>query len=149
MRSLINFVKNHRKWLNTELIFYVAIFFLPFENFFFAPSSGWAAITPVILMLYTILNYKAALKALLKLRKIIFFFIFAITLATVTAFLNNVALQDYVNSFVPLFLGAASLFSFYVFYDKKKDKDYRIEYMDQLPNLNIKNLNKDDEKIAE
>ncbi len=121
MSLLTNLVKNHQKWLNTELVFYVAIFCLPFENFFFAPSSGWAAITPVILALYIVLNYKQALKALVKLRRIFFFFFFAISLASVTAFLNNVALQDYINSFVPLFLGAASLLSFYIFYDKKKD----------------------------
>lgn len=114
-------VKNHKKWLNSELVFYIAIFCLPFENFFFAPSAGWAAITPVILALYVILNYKAALKAFVKLRKIFFFFIFAVILASITAFLNNVALLDYANSFIPLGLGAISLLSFYIFYQKKKD----------------------------
>lgn len=116
-----NLVKNHKKWLNSELVFYIAIFCLPFENFFFAPSAGWAAISPVILALYILLNYKNALKAFVKLRKIFFFFIFAVILASITAFINNVALLDYINSFVPLGLGAISLLSFYIFYEKKKD----------------------------
>ena len=110
-----------KKWLNSELIFYLAIFFLPFENFFFAPSAGWAAITPVILALYIILNLKHVFKAILKLKSIIAFFIAAIILGSMTAFLNNVNVTDYLNSFVPLALGAVSLFSFYIFYQKKQD----------------------------
>ena len=38
--------------LISNVIFEIAIALLPFENFFFAPSSGWATITPIILALY-------------------------------------------------------------------------------------------------
>ena len=121
MKFLTNLIKNRKKWLNSELVFYIAIFFLPFENFFFAPSAGWAAITPIILAVYIILNYKHALKGLLKLRKILYFFIACVILGSITAFINNVGIIDYVNSFVPLGLGAVCLLSFWIFYDKEKD----------------------------
>jgi hypothetical protein len=107
--------------LNSELVFYFAVFFLPFENFFFAPSSGWAAITPIILAVYLALNLKYFLKTFVKLKNIFAFFIAAVIIGSITAFLNNVNLTDYINSFVPLFLGAISLLSFYIFYQKKKD----------------------------
>ena len=110
----------NKKWANSELVFYLAVFFLPFENFFFAPSSGWAAISPLIFALYIFLNFKLLFKTILKLRKIFIFFIVAIILGSLTAFLNHVAMLDFLDSFVPLFLGAISLLSFYIFYSKKK-----------------------------
>jgi hypothetical protein len=109
------------KKLNSEYIFYTAIAFLPFENFFFAPSAGWAAITPVILAIYILFNFKPALNTLLKLKNIVLFFIAAITLGSITAFCLNVNTSDYINAFIPIILGAISLFSFCIFYDKKKD----------------------------
>ena len=121
MKFIKNALENRKKWFNSELVFYIAVFCLPFENFFFAPSAGWAAISPVILALYIILNYKYAIKGLIKLRKILFFFIFAVILGSITAFINNVGVIDFINSFVPLGLGAVSLLSFWIFYNKKKD----------------------------
>ncbi len=109
------------KKLSSELVFYLGVFFLPFENFFFAPSNGWAAITPVILAIYVLLNYKILFKTILELRRILGFFIVAVILGSITAFALNVNTVDYINAFVPLGLGAISLLSFYIFYSKKKD----------------------------
>ena len=107
--------------LNAELIFYIGIFFLPFENFFFAPSVGWATISPLIFAIYLLLKPKETISAFLKLRRIFVFFITAIILGSLTAFLNNVNTVDFFNAFIPLFLGAISLLSFFVFYEKTKD----------------------------
>lgn len=41
-----------------EFIFYLGIFFIPFDNLFFAPSSGWATISPIILFCYVLLNLR-------------------------------------------------------------------------------------------
>ena len=109
------------KKLSSELVFYLGVFFLPFENFFFAPSNGWAAITPVILAIYALLNYKILFKTILELRRILGFFIVAVILGSITAFALNVNTIDYINAFIPLGLGAISLLSFYIFYSKKKD----------------------------
>ena len=41
-----------------EFIFYLGIFFIPFDNLFFAPSFGWATIAPIILFCYVLLNLR-------------------------------------------------------------------------------------------
>ena len=121
MKFLEKNIKGRKKWLNSEIFFYLAVFFLPFENFRFAPSAGWATISPIIFGIYALLNYKNLFKAFIKLRKIIGFFMFAVILGSITAFALNVNTIDYVNAFIPLILGAILLFSFYIYYDKKKD----------------------------
>ena len=42
----------------TDIIFDIGLFFVPFENFFFAPSAGWAAISPIIFFVYLMVNIK-------------------------------------------------------------------------------------------
>lgn len=39
-------------------LFTLAVFFVPFDNLFFAPSKGWATISPIIFALYAITNIK-------------------------------------------------------------------------------------------
>lgn len=41
-----------------EFLFKLAVFFIPFDNLFFAPSKGWATISPIIFALYAITNLK-------------------------------------------------------------------------------------------
>ena len=41
-----------KKKFNNDIIFLIGIFLLPFENFFFAPSFGWATVTPIIFAIY-------------------------------------------------------------------------------------------------
>lgn len=43
---------------NFNLLFYLGLFFIPFDNLFFAPSSGWATIAPFFFLFYLILNIK-------------------------------------------------------------------------------------------
>lgn len=45
-----------KKKFNNDIIFSIGIFLLPFENFFFAPSSGWATVTPIIFAIYILFN---------------------------------------------------------------------------------------------
>ena len=113
--------KTRPHWLNSELVFYFAIAMLPFENFWFAPSEGWAAISPVILAFYVLLNIKLLPKTIFSLRQIFGFFFFAVILGSATAFFNVVNAKDYLSSFVPLILGAILLLSFYIFYKKQQD----------------------------
>lgn len=39
-------------------LFKLAVFFIPFDNLFFAPSKGWATISPIIFALYALTNIK-------------------------------------------------------------------------------------------
>ena len=45
-----------KKKFNNDIIFLIGIFLLPFENFFFAPSFGWATVTPIIFAIYILFN---------------------------------------------------------------------------------------------
>ena len=118
---MINKLKKFPKWLNSELVFYIAVAFLPFENFFFAPSAGWATISPILFAIYLLLNLKLTFRHILKQRKIFIFFILAAILGTITAFSFDVNLKDYLNAFIPLGLGAVSLLTFSLYYSKKRD----------------------------
>lgn len=51
-----------------DIIFKIGIFLLPFENFFFAPSSGWATISPLVFVIYILLIFKMAIKGIYKYR---------------------------------------------------------------------------------
>lgn len=114
-------IKKCPKWLNSELVFYLGIALLPFENFFFAPSAGWATVTPVIFALYLILNFRLMIRHIIKQRKIFIFFILAAILGTITAVCYKVNLKDYINAFIPLGLGAVSLLTFSLYYSKKRN----------------------------
>ena len=41
-----------------DFLFKLAVFFIPFDNLFFAPSKGWATISPIIFALYALTNIK-------------------------------------------------------------------------------------------
>ena len=71
------------KKINDDIIFRIAIFLLPFENFFFAPSSGWAALTPVVLFFYLLFNIREVFVCIKKHNKIVLFFVLAFGLALV------------------------------------------------------------------
>ncbi len=115
------FIPSAKKYLNTDLIFFLAIFLLPFENFFFAPSSGWAAISPLVLALYLFLNLKLTFHEFFRQRKIFFCFILAIIIASVTASFYQANIIDYFSSFIPLIIGAIELLAFGLFYRKHKN----------------------------
>lgn len=111
------------KWLNSDLIFYVGVALLPFENFRFAPSAGWATFSPIFFAFYLIFNFKLVSRFIVRYRKIFLFFIFAVILGTITGFCFNMNFKDYIGSFIPLILGASCLLSFSIFYSKNKKLD--------------------------
>lgn len=110
-----------KKLLNKDMIFYIAIFLLPFENFCIAPSSGWATITPIILALYIILEFKIFFKEILKFKKVIIFFSCAMLLTVLNYFYLGFKIANTVNALISLGLGFVSLFSFDIYYNKNKE----------------------------
>lgn len=109
------------KKINSDIFFKIAIFFLPFENFFFAPSAGWAAISPIILALYLVLNLKTLGKSIAKFHKITFFFLIGIIITSLNWLMVDVSFSNYLNTLISLGLGLICLFSISVFYEKNKD----------------------------
>ncbi len=41
-----------------EVVFLFATFMIPFDNLFFAPSAGWATISPILFFVYIMMNIK-------------------------------------------------------------------------------------------
>ena len=111
--------------LNSDFLFYLAAATLPFENFIFAPSNGWATITPLILFLYAILNLYYLKPFLPKLRPILLFFTSFTILGTITCLFFKGRLDDYLSAYVPIILGLACLTSFLEFYTKHKKSDLK------------------------
>lgn len=110
-----------RQKINNDIIFQIAIALLPFENFFFAPSSGWATITPIIFALYLLLNFKLLLNEVKKHKNIVIFFIIGMMLSIINYFFVGIHIKNLINSLITLGLGFVSLFSFDIYYTKNKD----------------------------
>lgn len=110
-----------KKLFNNDIIFYIAIFLLPFENFCFAPSQGWATLTPVVLALYIVLNFKMFLEKIVKFKKMIIFFTCSIVLTIINYFILGFELINTINALISLGLGFVSLFSFDIYYSKTKN----------------------------
>ena len=41
-----------------NILFKLAVFLIPFDNLFFAPSTGWATISPILFFIYVFFNIK-------------------------------------------------------------------------------------------
>ena len=108
------------KWLKTEIFFYIGLALLPFENFYFAPSAGWGTISPLFFLVYILFNYKILLNHIIKYWKIFAFFFVAVTLGSITAFFYKTPVKSYIDSFVPLVLGATTLLTISIYRAKEK-----------------------------
>lgn len=114
-----------------DILFLIGIFLLPFENFFFAPTSGWAAIAPIIFFLYLMLNVNMVLKSIIKYRKIfiMFFWVFLITLINLL-FIDlyvTQAVSRMISALISLGMGIVSLLSFDIYLLQKKRNIKKIE----------------------
>ena len=101
----------YKKKINVvELIFYIGVFLLPFDNLVFAPSEGWAAIAPFAFFLYLILNLgnvRIKPKCL----------VWAIAIVILTSFcyvFYNPSLAGVIDTVATLFLGISFYFSLYI-----------------------------------
>lgn len=112
------------KKINSDILFEMAIFFLPFENFFFAPSAGWAAISPLILVGYLILNIKNAPKIINDFKHIIFFFIIGFIFTTINLLTIDFTFNNFINASISIGLGLICLLSLGIYYKKnQKNKE--------------------------
>lgn len=105
-----------------DYIFKFALFTLPFENLFFAPSSGWATITPIIFFIYVLLNFKSALKSIYKFKKIFLFVLICLLLSFINYIFVDVELKNLLNAFISIFLGLIDLLAFDIYFSQKKNE---------------------------
>lgn len=113
-----------KKKFNNDIIFLIGIFLLPFENFFFAPSFGWATVTPIILAIYILFNLdirKIIEKAKdEKAKKIFYIFIFLILFNLISFCIVGINIKNFINACISIGLGFVNLISMYIYYDKNK-----------------------------
>jgi len=69
-------------WTVGDVLFSLGILTIPFENFSFAPSGGWAAIAPVFFAAYCLWNWRRLPAAFARLQRLVLFaaVIFALTI---------------------------------------------------------------------
>ena len=106
--------------IDSDIIFKIAVCLLPFENFFFAPSSGWATISPIILFIYILLNYKRTFECINRHKKILIFFLIGIILSFIDYIFVGCKLINIINTLIPLGLGFTVFYSFDIYYSKNK-----------------------------
>lgn len=100
-----------------ELVFYIGVFLLPFDNLVIAPSSGWAAIAPFVFFAYIIFSLKyikIRLNAL----------IWSVIIVVLTSFcyvVYNPTLSAVIDTVSTLFLGICFYFAFYIHFVVKKN----------------------------
>lgn len=113
-----------KKKFNNDIIFLIGIFLLPFENFFFAPSFGWATVTPIIFAIYILFNLdirKMIEKAKDEKAKKIFLVFILLILFNIIAFcIVGINIKNFINACISIGLGFVNLISMYIYYDKNK-----------------------------
>jgi hypothetical protein len=114
-----------------DKIFLLACFFLPFENFFFAPAGGWAAITPLIFFVYLLWNINYLGKCLGKYYKLLLVIAIVVVITLINIlFMNQYAEQAmvrFVNTLISLGLGVVTLFSLDIYFLQKGNGIKKIE----------------------
>ena len=116
-----NEVKETKK-ITSDIFFLLGIFFLPFENFFFAPSKGWATITPILFAMYIALNLGKVLNV--KANKDCLYFSIIIVLMNLISYARiGFNVENIINSLISLGLGFTSYFAMYIYYKKNQSVD--------------------------
>lgn len=115
-----------KKKFNSDFIFLIGIFLLPFENFIFAPSAGWATITPIIFAIYIVFNFKffslKKLKEQTKKTKSLVCVFAAILVFNFLAYLSvGIDIRNVINAMVSIGLGFVNFISMFIYYEKNKN----------------------------
>ncbi|MDX8335940.1 hypothetical protein [Candidatus Cetobacterium colombiensis] len=120
------------------MLFKIGLILIPFENLFFAPSSGWAAIAPIIFFFYVLINFKSAFK---NIKKVEIYIILTLILVTLTNYIRfSFITKNLIDNIITLILG----YTFYIalrirYLTKKSDftKDINILFNSYLVSLII------------
>lgn len=113
------YLKNLFKFKN--LFFVLGIIFLPFDNLFFAPSSGWATITPILFMVYLLINFKTLIKVIVKYWKILAFILVTAIISIIGYATKNFNLKATFNTFISIGFGLVVLFSLDIYFIEDKN----------------------------
>ena len=108
----------------SNLMYILAIITIPWDNLFFAPSAGWATITPFIFIIYLLINYKYIKKIIILEKELICFLLILLIVSFINYIIyDNFITFNFIDSISTLFLGLIFYFSLVIRYFYKK-KDY-------------------------
>ena len=111
-------VKNVKSNMS-DVIFEIGLFLLPFENFFFAPSEGWAALSPILFFLYVILNFNKVMKKVkensTKIGIVVFF---GVVLTALAYIIVGVNFNNFLSTLISIILGIINLLAFIIYYER-------------------------------
>lgn len=114
--ELTNSKKYHLKL--DDCIFYLGVFFIPFDNLFFAPSEGWATVAPIIFFFYVLCNLN-----FVKLnKKVLKFVLLLIGLSLFNYIFYPPVLSAFADTAISLVLGISFFLSIYIHFFVKKKK---------------------------
>ena len=103
----------------SDIVFEIGLFLLPFENFFFAPSEGWAALSPILFFLYVFLNFNKVVKKIkensLKIGLLVFF---GIALTMLAYIIVGIRFSNFLSTLISIALGVINLFAFVIYYER-------------------------------
>ena len=105
-----------------DIIFEIGLYLMPFENLFFAPSAGWATITPIIFFVYLLFNLKYVVKTIYKYKYIFMFFLAAIILSIINYIFVGIEIKNFINAGITLGLGIIDFISLDIYFRQKQNK---------------------------
>ncbi|MBR1376797.1 MAG: O-antigen ligase family protein [Bacilli bacterium] len=114
--------------INTNIFFYIAVFLVPFENLFFAPTAGWATIAPILFGIYFILNINKIIK-LVKIKNIWIAILIAFALNIYNFILTDFSVYRTGNTLITLGLGVMEYYTFVYYYERNKLLDKVIKIL--------------------
>lgn len=110
---------NNNKYNFSDIIFYIALFLIPFENLCFAPSNGWATIAPLVFFVYLLLNLKSVIKNI-NIKDLIPVIIISFILNLFGFTTQDFNIKRVCNTVITLGLGITMYYSFKNYYLKHK-----------------------------
>lgn len=104
-----------------DIIFEIGLYLMPFENLFFAPSAGWATITPIIFFIYLLFNLKLVIKTIYKYKYIFICFLLAIVLSAINYIFIGIEIKNFINAGITLGLGIIDFISMDIYFRQKQN----------------------------
>jgi hypothetical protein len=89
---------------------------MPFDNFIFAPSRGWAAIAPIAFFIYAVVNISYLVRVLVENRGFVAFVIIYLIVCFLNLFLVEPSSVRILDAAIPFVLGVSMFYAFYIFF---------------------------------
>lgn len=110
-----------------DRLFLIGVALLPFESFFFAPSAGWAALSPLVFFAYAVLQRDLLGISFKRYFSIFIIFLLCAAISCLDYLLfGNLYLDNVVDTFGTAVLGLTCLYSFDIYINIKRNSVSRL-----------------------